>query len=129
MPVPDEALDLAVMACRAADDKKADGLTILEVGDVLGVADLFALATANSDRNLKAIVDEIEHKAKEDFDRRPLRREGTPESGWVLIDFGDVVCHLFSREQREFYALERLWSDVPRRDPLTGEPDGTGLSA
>ena len=55
-------------------------------------------------------------------DRKPLRREGTPASGWVLLDYGDLVCHLFSAEQRDFYSLERLWADVPRRDVLTGAP-------
>lgn len=121
MPATDEAVALAVAAADAADDKKASDLTILDVADILAVVDVFLLVTASSDRQLKAVAESIEERLRAQ-DRRPLRREGTPSSGWVLLDFGDVVCHLFSAEQRDFYALERLWADVPRRDPLTGEP-------
>ncbi|MBW3657467.1 MAG: ribosome silencing factor [Actinobacteria bacterium] len=121
MPAHQESVDLAVAAARAADDKKASDLSILEVADILAVVDLFVLASAGSDRQLKAIADEIERVLREDHDRKPARREGTPASGWVLLDYGDIVCHLFSTEQRDFYSLERLWSDVPRRDPLTGD--------
>lgn len=121
MPAHQESVDLAVAAARAADDKKARDLSILEVADILAVVDLFVLATAGSDRQLKAIADEIERALREDHGRKPARREGTPASGWVLLDYGDIVCHLFSTEQRDFYSLERLWSDVPRRDPMTGD--------
>lgn len=132
MPLPHEVIpavpalpysvDLAVSAARAADDKKASDLQILEVADILNVVDLFVLATAGSDRQLNAVADEIERVLREEHERKPVRREGTPDSGWVLLDYGDIVCHLFSTEQREFYALERLWADVPRRDVDTGEP-------
>lgn len=121
MPALPYSVDLAVTAARAADDKKARDLQILEVADILAVVDLFLLATAGSDRQLKAVADAIEEALRETHDRKPKRREGTPESGWVLLDYGDIVCHLFSTEQREFYALERLWADVPRRDVETGE--------
>lgn len=121
MPAHQESVDLAVAAARAADDKKASDLSILEVADILAVVDLFVLASAGSDRQLKAVADEIERALREDHDRKPARREGTPASGWLLLDYGDIVCHLFSTEQRDFYSLERLWSDVPRRDPLTGD--------
>lgn len=122
MPATSEAVDLAVAAARAADDKKATDLQILEVADILAVVDLFALMTAANPRHLKAVTDDIERALREQHDRKPLRREGTPDSGWVLLDYGDVVVHLFSSDRREFYALERLWADVPRRDVMTGEP-------
>lgn len=122
MPVSEESVELAVSACQAADDKKAEDLTILEVGDILGVTEVFAVVTAGSDRQLKAIVDAIEERLRDEHQRKPRRSEGTPASGWMLLDFEDMVCHLFSREQRSFYALDRLWADVPRREPLTGEP-------
>lgn len=122
MPALPYSVDLAVSAARAADDKKADDLSILEVADILNVVDLFVLATAGSDRQLNAIADEVERVLREEHERKPVRREGTPASGWVLLDYGDIVCHLFSTEQREFYSLERLWADVPRRDVSTGEP-------
>lgn len=121
MPATDEAVALAVTAADAADDVKATDLTILDVADLLALVDVFLLATASSDRQLKAMAEKIEERLRE-FDRKPLRREGTPASGWVLLDYGDLVCHLFSAEQRDFYSLERLWADVPRRDVLTGAP-------
>lgn len=121
MPAHEESVALAVAAARAADDKKARDLAILEVADILAVVDLFLLATTGSDRQLKAVADEIERVLREEHERKPARREGTPASGWVLLDYGDIVCHLFSTEQRDFYSLERLWADVPRRDVATGE--------
>lgn len=121
MPADPGAVTLAVAAAAAADDKKATALEVLEVADIIALVDLFVLATAGSDRQLKAIAEGIEERLREHHERKPLRREGTPESGWMLLDYGDVVCHLFSTEQRDFYALERLWADVPRRDPQTGE--------
>jgi ribosome-associated protein len=122
VPATEEAVQLAVAAADAADDRKATDVQILEVADILTVVDVFLLATAASDRQLKAVVDRIEERLREDHDRKPLRREGTASSGWMLLDFGDLVCHLFSAEQRDFYALERLWADVPRREPRTGAP-------
>ena len=121
MPATTEAVALAVTAADAADDKKATDPTILDVADLLAIVDVFLLVTASSDRQLKAVAESIEEKLRAQ-DRRPLRREGTPSAGWVLLDYGDLVCHLFSAEQRDYYALERLWADVPRRDPRTGEP-------
>lgn len=121
VPATADAVALAVAAADAADDVKATDLTILDVADILAVVDVFLLVTTTSDRQLKAVADRVEERLRSD-DRRPLRREGAASSGWMLLDFGDLVCHLFSTEQREHYALERLWSDVPRYDPHTGEP-------
>jgi ribosome-associated protein len=119
VPANPESIDLAVAAAGAADDVKATDVVLLEVADVLALVDVFVVASASSDRQLKAVVDRIEERLRE-RDRRPLRREGTPASGWMLLDYGDVVCHVFSVEQRDVYALERLWADVPRRDPSGG---------
>lgn len=119
MPATDEAVSLAIAAADAADDRKATDLAILEVADILGLVDVFLLATASSDRQLKAVADRIEERLRDDG-RRVLRREGTPASGWILLDYGDLVCHVLSAEQRDFYDLERLWADVPRRDVRTG---------
>ncbi|MFU8841366.1 MAG: ribosome silencing factor [Nitriliruptoraceae bacterium] len=120
MPATEEAVQLALAAADAASDVKAEDVTILDVSDLLVIVDLFLLATAGSDRQLKAIGDRIDERLR-DQGRRVLRREGTPEAGWVLLDYGDLVCHLFLAEQRGIYALERLWADVPRRDVVTGE--------
>jgi ribosome-associated protein len=130
VPATDEAVALAIAAADAADDKKATDLTVLDVADVIGLVDVFLLVTTSSDRQLRAVAEGIEERLR-GRSRKPLRREGDPAGGWVLLDFGDLVCHLFSTEQREFYALERLWADVPRLDPVTGERSATatGLSA
>lgn len=119
MPATEEAVQLAVVAADAADDVKADDLSLLDVSELLVIVDVFLLASAGSDRQLKAIAERIEERLR-DHDRRPARREGTPSAGWVLLDYGDLVCHLFLAEQRGLYALERLWADVPRRDVRTG---------
>jgi ribosome-associated protein len=121
VPATDEAIALAVAAADAADDKKATDLSILEVADILALVDVFLLVTTASDRQLKAVAESIEEKLKDDHQRKVLRREGTAEGGWMLLDYGDLVCHLFSTEQREFYSLDRLWADVPRRDVHSGE--------
>jgi len=119
VPATEEAIRLAVAAADAADDVKADDLALLDVSDLLVIVDVFLLASAGSDRQLKAIAERIEERLR-DQGRRPARREGTPSAGWVLLDYGDLVCHLFLAEQRGLYALERLWADVPRRDVRTG---------
>lgn len=116
-PYPEPA-ELASVAAEAADDKKATDLVVLDVGEILSLVELFLLATANNERQLKAVAEAIEDRLRERYDLRPLRREGQPSSGWMLLDYGDVVCHLFAAEQRAFYDLERLWSDVPRYEPL-----------
>lgn len=121
MPAHEDSVQIAVAASRAADAKLATDLEILEVADILAVVDLFVLASAGNDRQLKAVAEEIERVLSAEHERRPLRREGSADSGWLLLDFGDVVCHLFTTDRRDFYALERLWADVPRRDVLTGD--------
>lgn len=129
MPAQSDAVELAVVAAAGADDKKATNLAVLDVADLLAVVDLFVLASTQNERQLKAAAESIEDTVRDQLDRRPLRREGTPASGWFLLDYGDVVCHVFDHEQREFYDLDRLWRDVPRRDPETGDViSGTGVS-
>lgn len=87
---------------------------ILEVGDVLVVADEFVVVSAANDRQVKAIVDEVERAAHEGGFAKPLRIEGLDDRHWVLMDYGDVIVHVFLEETRRYYELERLWSDVPR---------------
>ena len=91
-------------------------MIILEVREVLNVVDEFVIASASNDRQVRAIVDEIERKVAEAGLAKPLRVEGRDERRWVLLDYGDVVVHVFLREVRDYYELERLWSDVPRVD-------------
>lgn len=129
MPAQSDAIELAVVAAAGADAKKATDLAILDVADLLAVVDVFLLATTRNERQLKAAVESVEEQVRERLDRKPLRREGTPASGWFLLDYGDVVCHIFDDEHRDFYDLDRLWADVPRRDPITGDVVATGPSA
>lgn len=129
MPASDDAVALALAACEAADAKQAQDLLVLEVADVLTLVDVFVLASARNDRQLKAVVDQVQEQLREGQARKPLRREGDPSSGWVVLDYGDLVCHLFDVEQRELYGLERLWGDVPHRDPFTGEVTSHGVLA
>lgn len=116
MPAHPESIELARLAGRAADGIKARDLAIYEVADVLALVDCFLLVTGGSERQLKAVADAIEDAVRAEHDRRPKRREGTAASGWYLLDYGDVVCHLFTEEQRDYYALDALWSDVPNHD-------------
>jgi ribosome-associated protein len=89
---------------------------VLEVGDVLVVADEFVIVSASNDRQVKAIVDDVERVVAEGGHGRPLRVEGLDDRHWVLMDYGDVVVHVFLDETRTYYELERLWRDVPRVD-------------
>jgi ribosome-associated protein len=115
------------VAARTADAKGARDVVILEVGDVLVVADEFVIASAPNDRLVKAIVDDVERVVAEAGHGRPLRVEGLDDRHWVLIDYGDVVVHVFQDETRDYYELERLWSDVPRL--AWAEPAATGRTA
>lgn len=124
MPAHADSIALSRLAARAADDKLARDLVLVEVADVLGLVECFLLATGGTERQLKAIADNIEDVIRDEHDRRPKRREGTPASGWYLLDYGDVVCHLFTDEQRQFYALDQLWADVPQHE-LTFDPTAT----
>lgn len=108
-----------MVAARAADDKGAEDVVILEVGDVLVVADEFVVVSGANDRQVKAIVDEVERRVFDAGLSKPLRVEGRDERRWVLLDYGDVVVHVFLREARLFYELERLWGDVPRLEWAT----------
>jgi len=119
VPASEEAVLLGVAAAAAADERSATDPALLEVADVLVLADLFLVVSVSNERQLGAVVQGIE-EALHVHGRRPLRREGVPSSGWMLLDFGDLVCHVLHTEQRDFYALERLWADVPHRDPRTG---------
>jgi ribosome-associated protein len=87
----------------------------LDVSRLLVITDLFIIATGTSRRHVQTLAEEAEAKLKE-IDRRPLRREGLDDATWVLLDYGDLVIHVFDQETRAFYDLERLWGDAPRTD-------------
>ena len=115
MSATDHAVTLVHTAARAASDKLAQHIMAFDVSDQLAITDAFVLASATNDRQVKAIVDEIEDKLR-DLGEKPIRREGERDGRWVLIDYGDVVVHVQHEEERQFYALERLWRDCPLID-------------
>jgi len=107
--------ELAVAAARAAAGKQAKQIVILDVRDLIGITDYFVIASGSSDRQVRTVAEEIERTLKAQG-LRPVRREGAREGRWVLLDFVDFVAHVFRREEREYYDLERLWSDAPTVD-------------
>ena len=113
-PIDEEARDLAVAIARVADGKQGSQILVLQVGDVLGVTEYFVIASASNRRLVKTLVDEIEEQIREQTGRSPLRTEGVREQQWVLVDYGDLLIHVFTPDKRAFYDLERLWSKAPR---------------
>ena len=109
---PDE---LVAAIAEYAADKKAIDVIELDVAEILGYADAFVICTGNTDRQTKAIHDGILEGMKKDHGIVPRRVEGLPEARWILMDYLDVVVHVFVPETREFYGLERLWGEVPSR--------------
>lgn len=112
MTATDHALELVHVAAAAAADKLAQQVIAFDVSEQLVITDAFVLASASNERQVGAIVDEIEEKLRE-VGAKPIRREGQRGGRWVLLDYGDIVVHVQHEEERTFYALERLWRDCP----------------
>jgi ribosome-associated protein len=117
MTVPTRASIEALVrrGAEAAAEKKATDVLALDVGQTLVVTDYFLIATGSNDRQVHAIADAIEDALRE-AGAKPIGREGERELKWVLLDYGDFVVHVFQAAEREFYRLEKLWSDAPRLD-------------
>ncbi|MGI5131729.1 ribosome silencing factor [Pseudonocardia sp. CA-107938] len=115
MTASSEALQMARVAVAAAADKLAQDIVALDVSDQLVITDCFVIASAPNERQVQAIVDEVEEKLRL-HGAKPTRREGTREGRWVLLDFVDLVVHVQHSEERGFYGLDRLWKDCPRLD-------------
>jgi ribosome-associated protein len=110
----DQVRAWARTAARAASAKGGEDTVIIEVGAILAITDAFVITSGRNGRQVKTIAEEVEAKLKADGGISPLRVEGLGDSQWVLLDYGDMVVHVFLDETREFYDLERLWSDAPR---------------
>ena len=127
MTASTEARETALLAAQAAADKLATNVAIVDVSDRLAITDAFVLASAPNERQVQAIVAEVEERLRE-HGVKPVRREGVAEARWVLLDFIDVVVHVQHAEERAYYALERLWKDCPtipsvdRDAPAPGTP-------
>ena len=113
MTATSRAVELAGIAAEAAADKLASDIIAYDVSEQLVITDVFLLCSAANDRQVRAIVDEIEDKLRK-AGVRPVRREGEREGRWVLLDYLDIVVHVQHAEERTFYGLERLWKDCPR---------------
>lgn len=112
MTATDTARELALVAAQAAADKLATDIVLIDVSDRLAITDVFVIATGSNERQVEAIVDEVEEKLRL-AGVKPSRREGRRDGRWVLLDYADVVIHVQHAEERVFYALERLWKDCP----------------
>ena len=107
-----DSRELAIVAAKAADGKQADNIIILPVGDILAITEYFVVASASNKRLVRAIAVEILGVVRATTGRSPLRSEGVSEHEWILIDYGDIVVHIFGEETRRFYEIERLYKDV-----------------
>ena len=108
--------DLVRAAAAAASSKKAERIVILDVSKQLVITDHFLICSGTSDRQVKSIADEVQKVLAADMNVKPFRREGEREGRWVLLDYVDFVVHVFHTEDREYYDLERLWSDAPKTE-------------
>jgi ribosome-associated protein len=111
-----ESRSLACLAARVADDKKAEDTLILDVGDLLSITDFFVVTSAPNRRLVRTIVESIDEAVRDEHGRSPVRVEGITELQWVLMDYGDVVVHVFTDEMRRYYEIERLYRGVPHVD-------------
>lgn len=109
-------IDMALAAARSADEKQGRNIVVLDVGDVLAITDFFVVIDAPNRRLVRTLVDEIEQSVRAVSGRSPVRVEGLKEQQWVLIDYGDIVVHVFLDEVRRFYEIERLYRDVGKVD-------------
>ncbi|MGB4592766.1 MAG: ribosome silencing factor [Coriobacteriia bacterium] len=126
-----EPREAAVLAAEIAAEKKASDVAVINVGPVLVITEYFVIATGSNDRQVKAIADEVEAKLR-DHGIKPVGREGEREGRWILLDFDEIVLHVFQPDEREFYRLEKLWSDaerVPLPPEIVNASQGAGESA
>ena len=107
-----DSLNLALCVARIIDDKKGTDILVLPVGEIVGITEYFVIAAASNVRQVGAIVDAVLGEVREATGRGPLRSEGVREKQWVLVDYGDVVVHVFADEARRFYEIERLYKDL-----------------
>ena len=113
MTASPEALALVAVAATAASAKLAENIMAFDVSEQLVITDAFVICSASNDRQVAAIVDAVEERARIALGQKPLRREGDRDARWILLDYGDVVVHVQHVEERVYYSLERIWKDCP----------------
>jgi len=112
-PASPESVAAATVAAQAISDKRGEDIAVLDLSGLLVVTDVFLIASGTSTRHVKTLVDDVEDALRL-HDRKPIRREGKEYGEWVLLDYGDLIVHVFDPETRAYYDLERLWADAPR---------------
>ena len=123
MTATPRAVELILAAAAAAAEKKATEIVAFDVSEQLVITDAFLVASAANERQVKSVVDEVEDVLRE-LGAKPVRREGVRDGRWALLDYADIVVHVQHTEERQFYALERLWRDCPAIDVRSAtEPD------
>lgn len=127
MTATDRAVELTRVAAEAADAKQAVDIVALDVSGTMPLTDVFLLATGRNERQVLSIAEEIEDELQQRLGQKAVRREGREEGRWVLLDFGDLVAHVFHEEDRMYYGLERIWADAPSI-PLDVEGAANGSS-
>ena len=134
MTASDEAMKMATVAARAAASKLANNVVVIDVSEQLVITDAFVIASASNERQVNAIVDEVEEKMRR-AGYKPARREGAREGRWTLLDYIEIVVHIQHEDERDFYALDRLWRDCPEipvdvgDEPLAQRGTDEGSSA
>ncbi|MFG3339460.1 ribosome silencing factor [Glycomyces sp. NPDC048151] len=113
MTASETAQTLAFAAAQAAADKKAFAINLRDVTSKIALTDVFVIVSASNERQVHAVVDAVEEKLIKEFDTRPLRREGKGGEQWVLLDYNEIVVHVFHKEARDYYGLDGLWKDCP----------------
>lgn len=111
---------LADHAATAAVGKQGTDTVLVDVSSVLAITDWFVITSGRNDRQVRTIAEEVEGRLRVDLGERPVRREGLDDARWILLDYGDVIVHVFLDETRRFYDLERLWADCPRYEVNDG---------
>lgn len=121
------SLELALAAARAAQESRGRDVVVLDMRELTPIFDYFVLATGTSQRQLRAMSDDIDHALVDQFNERQMRTEGYTNTRWILLDYGNVVVHLFDPETRRYYALEELWGGAKRVPFDDAEPTVTQL--
>jgi ribosome-associated protein len=132
VPAVQDSIECARIAALAADKVKAEDIVAFDVTEPLAITDIFLLATGNNERQVLAIAEEIEKELHIQRQRDARTREGLEDAQWVLLDYGDFVIHVMHKDAREYYSLERLWSDCPKIDlqlPEAGSPSDAAENA
>ena len=127
MAVSEESLKCTRIAAKSAHELKATSVFAIDVSERLALAEVFLVVSGSSDRQVRSLVDEVERALHEAVGLRPVHTEGLGDARWVLLDYGDLVVHVQQDEDRDFYALDRLWGDCPSVDLAV--PDGQGEAA